>query len=354
MTAVTSPLASGAPAGASAPAAAGASAAGRGPGPGRGSDLGRFLLRRLLTLLASLLVTSVLVFSLLSVLPGSPAQVVLGTDATPGAVAALTRHLGLDVPLWRQYARWAGGLVTFDLGTSYVSGQPIGPEIAQSLQVTGPLVGLGLLVGALLGGALGTASALRHTRLSGALLSSLGQLGVAVPNFVAGLLLVVLVGVKLGWLPTGGFTFWSADPLASLRELALPSLALALAEGAVLSRYVRSAVVEVLRSDYLRTARAKGLRTGQALLRHGLRNGALPLVTVAGLELAGLLVGAVVVETVFALPGLGTLLLNAVQNRDLNLVEDVVMLLAAVVLVVNVLVDVSYRLLDPRLRQARP
>lgn len=315
--------------------------------------LRRFFIRRFLTLLVSLFVVSVLIFGLLAVLPGKPAQVILGTQATPTSVAALTVRLGLNRPVWLQYAHWVGGLVTGHLGTSYISGLPIGAEILQTLQVTGPLVGLGLIVGLTFGVLLGLLGAVHHSKVSGAVASSISQIGIAVPSFVAGILLVILFAVKLRWLPASGFTFWSAGVGQALKHLVLPTISLGLAEGAILSRYVRSAVVDVLKSDYLRTARAKGLRPTQALVRHGLRNASIPVVTILGLEVAGLLAGAVVVENVFTLPGLGTLLINAIQNRDLNLVEDIVMMIAGVVLVVNAFVDLSYRMLDPRLTLER-
>ncbi len=288
-------------------------------------------------------------FAVLAVLPGSPAQVILGTQATPSAVHALSAKLGLDQPLWERYARWVGGLVTGHLGRSYISGRPIAGQIGSALQVTGPLVGLGLVVGLAVALPLGVLGALRHRRPSGVAISAASQVGIAVPNFVAGILLIIVFAVALHLLPAGGFTPWAVAPVTAIRSLALPAVALGVVEGAILSRYVRSAVLDVLRSDYLRTARAKGLRPAQALWRHGLRNAAVPVVTVLGLEVAGLIVGAVVVENVFTLPGVGTLLLQSVQNRDLLTVEDIVMMIAGVVLVVNLLVDLSYHLLDPRI-----
>jgi peptide/nickel transport system permease protein len=315
---------------------------------GRGT-FARFLLRRFLILILTLFIASIAVFAVLAILPGSPAQVILGTSATPASVRAETIKLGLNEPLWRQYAHWAGGLVSGHLGRSYISQDPIGPEIGQALTVTGPLVGLGLAVGLLVGVTLGVLSAVRHHKASGAVLSSLSQLGIAVPNFVAGILLLTIVTVKLHWLAGASFNGWSAGAGQSVEALVLPSIALGLAEGAILSRYVRSSVLDVLRSDFLRTARAKGLRPRQALVRHGLRNAAVPVVTVLGLELAGLLVGAVVVENVFTLPGLGSMLVQSIDNRDLLVVQDIVFLIAGTVLVVNLLVDVSYRLLDPRI-----
>lgn len=324
----------------------------RGPvEPGRGA-FARFLCRRLAILVLTLFVASVAVFCLLAVLPGSPAEVILGTSATPAAVKAETAKLGLNAPLWRQYAHWVGGLLHGQLGRSYISQDAIGPDIGQALTVTGPLVGFAGAIGLFLGTTLGVLSALRHRKVSGAVVSTLSQLGIAVPNFVAGILLLTIVSVKLHWLTGASFNGWS-NGFGQLEAFILPAIALGLAEGAILSRYVRSSVLDVLRSDYLRTARAKGLRPHQALARHGLRNAAVPVVTVLGLELAGLLVGAVVVENVFTLPGVGTMLVQAVNNRDLLVVQDIVFLMAATVLVVNLLVDISYRLLDPRISLGR-
>ena len=310
----------------------------------------RYLTRRLLTLIATLFAASVVVFGLLSILPGSPAQVILGTQATPEAVKALTQQLGLDHPLAWRYVLWMRGLVTFNLGNSYISQLPIGHQIVQSLSVTAPLIVLAMIVGLVIAVPLGVASALLRRNVAGAAVTSFSQVGIAVPNFIAGLLLILVFAVKLGWLPASGFTPWSQDAWLAFESLVLPAIALGAVEGALLSRYVRSAVLDVLRSDYLRTARAKGLTRRGALVRHGFRNGAIPLLTVLGLEIPSLIIGAVVIENVFTLPGVGTLLLQAVSNRDLLVVQDVVMLVAVTVLVANFLVDASYRLLDPRLR----
>jgi peptide/nickel transport system permease protein len=320
----------------------------RAAGYAGGRGFARFLLRRLAVLVVTVVVASVAVFSVLGVLPGSPAQVILGTSATPESVRQLTAQLGLNQPLWHQYLHWAGGLLSARLGNSYISQQPIGPQIGQTLSVTGPLVLLGLAVGLVVGLTLGVLAARFHRGVPGTVLSAVSQLGIAVPNYAAGILLLTIVVVKLHWLRNSAFNGWSA-PGQALESLLLPCIALGLAEGALLSRYVRSSVVEVLRSDYLRTARAKGLRPGQALIRHGLRNAAVPVVTVLGLEIAGLLVGAIIVENVFTLPGLGTMLVQAIGNRDLVVVQDVVMLIVTTVLMVNLLVDISYRLLDPRI-----
>ncbi len=300
-------------------------------------------------MLVALWGASLLVFVVLNVLPGSPAQVILGTQATPQSVRQLTIQLGLNKSLVRQYLDWIGGLVHGDLGVSYISHLSIGSQIAQALSVTGPLVLFALVIGLAIGLPLGFAGALRNGRFSGSLIGGLSQIGMAVPSVVAGLILIIVLTVKLHVFPTSGFPGWS-DPLQALRALVLPAFSLGLVEGAILSRYVRASILEQLRSDYLRTARSKGLRVGQALRRHGFRNAAIPLVTVLGLELASLVVGAIVVENVFALPGLGLLLLDSVNNRDLITVQDTAMLVAGTVLVLNLLVDLSYRLLDPRLK----
>ncbi|WP_329479332.1 ABC transporter permease [Kribbella sp. NBC_01484] len=308
------------------------------------------LLERTAVLLVSLAVSSVLVFAFMAVLPGDPARVALGVNASDQAVAELRRQFGLDRPLPTQYFDWLGGLLHGDLGTSYVSKVAIGPQVFDRLQVTLWLVVAGMIIALAIAVPAGTIMAGRHRNVSGLALSAVSQLGVAVPAFLAGILLIMLFAVKLGWLPANGWTPPAQDPTMFVKQLILPALALGLVQGAVLTRYVRSAVLDVLREDYLRTARAKGLRPFPALWRHGLRNAAVPVVTVLGLQLATLLIGAVVVERVFVIPGLGSLLLDGVSNRDLLLVQDVVMVLVVAVLVVNFLVDLLYVALDPRLR----
>lgn len=301
-------------------------------------------------LLASLAVSSAVVFGFLAALPGDPARVALGVNATEESVATLRTEFGLDRPLRTQYVDWVGGMLTGDPGRSYVSKAEIGPQLADRMQVTLWLVATATVIAVLIALPAGTLMAVRHGKLSGLVLAGLSQLGVAVPAFLAGILLITLFAVRLRWLPSGGWTPPVEDPVMFLRQLTLPALALGLVQGAVLTRYVRSAVIDVLREDYLRTARAKGLTPGRALWRHGLRNAMVPVVTVLGLQLATLLIGAVVVERVFVVPGMGKLLLDAVANRDLLLVQAVVMVLVVAVLVVNFVVDLLYTVLDPRLR----
>ncbi|WP_327636154.1 ABC transporter permease [Kribbella sp. NBC_00482] len=310
------------------------------------------LIERTGVFLVSLAVSSVLVFAFMAVLPGDPARVALGVNASDEAVTELRRQFGLDRPLPTQYFDWLGGLLHGDLGTSYVSKVAIGPQVFDRLQVTLWLVVAGMIIALAVAAPAGTVMAARHRKISGLALSAFSQVGVAVPAFLAGILLIVVFAVRLGWLPANGWTPPAQDPAMFLKQLILPALSLGLVQGAVLTRYVRSAVLEVLREDYLRTARAKGLRPFQALWRHGLRNAAVPVVTVLGLQLATLLIGAVVVERVFVIPGLGSLLLDGVSNRDLLLVQDVVMVLVIAVLLVNFIVDLLYVALDPRLRTA--
>jgi peptide/nickel transport system permease protein len=311
------------------------------------------LTSRLGILLLSLLAASLLIFLVVQVLPGDPAQVVLGVNATPDALAQLRHQMGLDLPGWERYLLWLGGMLHGDFGTSQVSGAPVADLVVQRLAVSAPLALLGMAVALAVAVPLGVVAGVRYRRLSGTVISALSLGGVAIPAFWGALLLITLFAIRLRVLPAGGFVAWSDDPAEALRSLMLPAVSLGLVQGAILTRYIRSAVVDVLREDYIRTARAKGLTRWQALRRHGFRNAAIPVVTVLGLQLTSLLVGAVVIENVFFLPGLGRMLLQAIGNRDLIVIQATVMLLTGAVLVVNFLVDVSYRLLDPRIRAAR-
>ena len=309
----------------------------------------RFL-QRVAIFVASLFVSSILVFAFMAVLPGDPARVALGVDASEERVQALRDQFGLNRSIVVQYLDWVRGLLTLDPGTSYISQVPIGPQVADRLQVTALLVVASMAIAATLALPFGILMAVRHSKPSGLFLSALSQVGVAVPAFLAGILLITVFAVSLRWLPPNGWTPPDQDAVMFVKQLTLPALSLGLVQGAVLTRYVRSAVLDVLREDYLRTARSKGLRPGQALRRHGLRNAAVPVVTVLALQLATLLIGTVVVERVFVIPGLGSLLLDSVSNRDLVVVQDVVMILVVAVLFVNFLVDLAYLLIDPRLR----
>jgi peptide/nickel transport system permease protein len=308
------------------------------------------LVERIAVLAASLAVSSILVFGFMVVLPGDPARVALGVNASEQSVASLRGEFGLDRPLVSQYLSWAGGFLRLHLGDSYISRAPIGPQVADRLQVSLWLVLTSMVIAVLIAVPVGSLMAVWHRRVSGLVLSAFSQVGVAVPAFLAGILFITVFAVKLGWLPANGWTPPAQDPVMFLRQLALPAVSLGLVQAAVLARYVRSSVLDVLREDYLRTARAKGLRPLPALLKHGLRNASVPVITVLGLQLATLLIGAVVVERVFVIPGLGSLLLDAVASRDLIVVQDVVMVLVVAVLLVNFVVDLLYVVIDPRMR----
>ncbi len=311
------------------------------------------VLTRLGILLLSLVAASLLIFMVVQVLPGDPAQVVLGINATPESLAQLRHQMGLDQPAYQRYLLWAFGFLHGDFGTSQLSGAPVAELIRDKLSVSVPLALMGVVASVTISVPLGVVAGVRYRKPSGAVISALSLGGMAIPAFWAALLLITVFAIRWHLFPAGGFVAWSDDPLAAFRSLLLPAISLGLVQGAILTRYIRSAVVDVLREDYIRTARAKGLTRWQALRRHGFRNASIPVVTVLGLQLTSLLVGAVVIENVFFLPGLGRMLFQAIGNRDLILIEATVMLLTGAVLVINFLVDVSYRFIDPRIRAAR-
>jgi len=310
------------------------------------------ILRRIGVFVASLLGASLLIFLVTKALPGDVAQVLLGTDATPEAVAALRAQLGLDQPLAIQYFSWIGGLLSGDFGHSHLSGDPVLSLLAPRIAVTMWLVLIGLVGSILLAIPAGMIAAIKRRSWAGTVVSISAQIGIAIPVFWGGILAVVVFAVWLRWLPANGYVPLLTNPGQWALHLILPGLTLAGVQAAVLTRYVRSAFLEVLNEDYYRTARSVGWTPMRALLRHGLRNAAISLVTVIGLQLSAVLVGAIVVETVFSLPGLGSLLLDAVAQRDLFVVQGTVMFLVLAVLTISALVDLSYLLIDPRQRTA--
>jgi peptide/nickel transport system permease protein len=318
--------------------------------------MGPFLLKRLLTFFATLAVASVVVFAVLELLPGNAAEVILGDTATPESVAALQAKLGLDRPPLTRYLHWVGGLLQGETANSISYDTPTAELIAERLRVSLPLALMAMGLTVVLALSLGIYAAARHNRLGDVGVMAASQLGIAIPNFWFAILLILLFAVKLQWVSAGGFPGWTEDEggglVDGLSALLLPAIALALVQAAILARVTRSAVLEVMREDFVRTARAKGLSRRQALLRHVLRNAMIPVLTVAGLQFANLITGTIVVENVFVLPGIGRLVFQAISNRDLIVVRDVVMLLAAIVVVVNLVVDLLYAWVDPRLRHA--
>ncbi|MEX0152511.1 ABC transporter permease [Microbacterium sp. LMI1-1-1.1] len=313
----------------------------------------RYALTRLGLLVLGLAVASVLIFVSLRVLPGDVAQLIAGTESTPAQVEALRESLGLNTPLPVQYLDWVGGLLRGDLGTSLLTGAPVAAELGDKAQVTVPLGIMSLLVALVIGVPFGVLSAIRRGRADGTAVGVGAQALAAVPVVWAGMMLVVVFAVWLGWLPPQGFprAGW-ADPAAALRALVLPALTIGVVEGAMLLRFVRSATLQAIGQDYVRTAAAKGLTRTRALLTHGLPNVGLSVITVLGLQIAGIVVGAVVIEQLFTLPGVGRMLVTDVATRDLPKVQGELLALTGFVLVVGFLVDLVHRLIDPRQREA--
>lgn len=313
----------------------------------------RYTLTRLALLLLGLFVASVLIFLTLRVLPGDVAQLIAGTNSTPEQVATIRENLGLGEPLPAQYVDWIGGVLRGDLGTSLLTGSSVTTELLEKAQVTIPLGILALTIALVFSLPLGVVSAMRRGRASGTALSVGSQALAAVPVVWAGMMLVVVFAVWLGWLPAQGFprAGWS-DPAAAVRALILPALTIGIVEGAMLLRFVRSATLQAVGQDYVRTAAAKGLTRDAALLRHGLPNVGLSVVTVLGLQVAGIIVGAVVIEQLFSLPGIGRMLVADVSARDLPKVQGELLALTGFVLVVGFVVDLVHRALDPRQREA--
>ena len=310
-----------------------------------------FVVRRIAVFLVSLLAASIIVFFVLSVLPGDPATLILGTQATPEAVAELQSQLGLDRSVFVQYLDWLSGAATGDFGTSYITQISVGAQIVDRLAVTIPLALMAITLTILIAVPAGVYAAARHRRAGDTAVSTLSQVGLAIPAFWAGLILVTIFAVNWQIFPAGGFPGWSEDFWGSLRALILPAISLALVQAAILTRYVRSAVLEVMNEDYIRTARAKGLKRSSSLWRHGLRNAAIPVLTILGLQLAALLGGTVVIESVFVLPGLGSMLLQAITRRDLLLVQGAAIVIAGMILLINLVVDLTYPFIDSRVRQ---
>lgn len=287
----------------------------------------------------------------MSILPGDPAQVMLGTQATPEAIAELRERLGLNQPLITQYFTWLWSAVRGDFGVSPFSGQEIGPQIVDRLKLTIPLASIAMVMIVLISFPLGVTAAARHRKPVDAFVSVGSQIGLAIPAFWAGLVLVAIFAVNLQWFSAGGFPGWDVSVAESLKALVLPAISLAIVQSAIITRYVRSAVLDTMRHDFIRTARAKGLTRSAALWKHGLRNASIPVLTVLGLQFGALLAGTVVIESVFVLPGLGSMLLQGITRRDLVLVQGGAFTIAVLILTVNLLVDLTYRVLDPRVAQ---
>ncbi len=311
----------------------------------------RYLLARLLSLALSLMAASLVIFAVIEVVPGDPASYMLGLNATPEAVAALRDELGLDGSLLSRYLGWVGGMLAGDFGQSYTYRVPVAELIGDRIVVSLPLALLALALSTAIAFPVGIVAAARRGRFADYTIMGTTQLGIAVPNFWFAMLLVLVFAVNLRWFSAGGFPGWEAGLGAGLKALTLPAVALALPQASILARVMRSSLIETLGQDYIRTARAKGLSRRLATRRHALRNAMIPVLTIIGLQFSFLLAGAIIIENVFFLPGLGRLIFQAITQRDLVVVESVVMLLVFAVIVVNFAVDLAYAAVDPRLRR---
>jgi peptide/nickel transport system permease protein len=322
-----------------------------------------FLTRRFLSFILTLWGASVIVFAMLEILPGDPALTMLGVDAPESAVLALRQELGLDRPAWERYSDWIAGIFHWELGTSYTYKVPVTELVAARLEVTLPLALSAMVLAAAIALSLGLYAASRHNRLGDYGVMGFSQLGLAVPDFWFGILLIIAFAILPNYclpglqpvcqfvqLPAGGFPGWDEGIGAVARALLLPVAALTLSLAAILTRITRSAVLEVWREDFVRTARAKGLARRATLWRHVLRNALIPVITIMGLMFANVMAGTIVIENVFSLPGMGNLIFGAISNRDLEVVKNVVLMLAGLVVIVNFVVDILYAVIDPRIR----
>lgn len=310
-----------------------------------------YILSRLVALALSLVVASLVIFVMIELVPGDPASFMLGLNAAPDTVAALRAELGLGGSPVERYLRWVGGMLQGDFGTSYTYRAPVAELVTARLAVSLPLALMALLLSTLIAIPVGLYAASRRGRSGDWSVMGLTQLGIAIPNFWFAMILVVIFAINLRWFSAGGFPGWDQGIWPSLKALTLPAVALALPQASILARVLRSAVLEVLGQDYIRTARAKGLSRRRTLTDHALRNALIPVLTIIGLQFSFLIAGAIIIENVFFLPGLGRLVFQGITQRDLIVVESVVMLLVFAVILVNFLVDIAYGLADPRLRR---
>ena len=310
-----------------------------------------YLIKRLGSLIVSLFVASLVIFACIEIVPGDPASFMLGVNAQPDTVNALREELGLNTSHTQRYVSWISGLLKGDLGTSYTYRSPVSDIVADRLQVSVPLALYALTLTILIAFPVGVLAAAWRGSAVDLFVMGATQLGIAVPNFWFAILMVIVFAINLGWFSAGGFPGWDTGILAVMKALTLPAVALALPQASILARVMRSSLLDTLSEDYIRSARAKGLSRRQVMWRHALRNAMIPVLTIIGLQFSFLLAGAIIIENVFFLPGLGRLVFQAITQRDLIVVESVVMLLVFAVVFVNFLVDLAYAWVDPRLRE---
>ena len=309
-----------------------------------------YVTKRLGSLCLSLIVASLVIFACIEIVPGDPASFMLGINAQPDTIQALRVELGLDQSLLQRYLGWVGGLLGGDMGTSYTYRTPVSDIVKDRLQVSLPLALYALTLTVVVAFPVGILAAARRGSVTDITVMGATQLGVAIPNFWFAILMVILFAINLRWFSAGGFPSWDAGIFPAIKALTLPAIALALPQASILARVMRSSLLDTLSEDYMRTARAKGLTRRQVLWRHALRNAMIPVLTIIGLQFSFLLAGAIIIENVFFLPGLGRLVFQAITQRDLIVVESVVMLLVFAVILLNFFVDIAYAWVDPRLR----
>jgi peptide/nickel transport system permease protein len=309
-----------------------------------------FLVRRAFVSAVTLLIISLIVFTGVRMIPGDPARVLAGTEADEAGIDEIREKYGLNAPLPVQYLRWLGLAATGDLGESIRTRTAVTSMIAGKLPITIELTCLSLLVALSIAVPAGVLAAVRRNTVWDVLASGVSLCGVSIPNFWLGIMLILLVSVRFGWLPASGFVPFVEDPVGNLQRMVMPALVLGTGLAAVLMRQTRNAMIEVLSADYVRTARAKGLAQRAVVVRHALRNGLIPVVTILGLQMGALMGGAVVTEQIFVLPGFGRLIVEAVFTRDYPVVQGVVLITAASYVLINLAVDVSYSVLNPRIR----
>ncbi len=312
--------------------------------------MGTFIARRLMTLVVQVILAGTVVFLMLRLVPGDPARGILGETASEEQVAAMRQNLGIDRPIYEQYGDWIASAARLDLGTSIISGRSVIGDIGDRIMNSMELIVLSIVLSVIIAVPLGTIAAIRANRATDYLLSTLAMIGLSVPGFVVGTLLLLVFALKWRILPQSVYVSWSDDPVSHLKLIILPTLTLALGNSAVILRMMRSSMLEVVRQDYVRTARAKGLSEFRVIRGHTLRNAINPVVSIIGLEASTLLGGMVIVEQIFNWPGLSSLLISGVLSRDYPVVQGVVLIIAVLTIVINVLVDITYGLLDPRIR----
>lgn len=309
-----------------------------------------YLVRRITLMIPILFLVSVIAFSLIHMVPGDPALVILGPEAPRETVEQLRRQLGLDRPLVIQYLDWLGNTVRGELGRSLVDRQPVARLILQRLPATFELAGLTFLVSTAIAVPIGIFTAVRRGSLADWIGSAAALFGQSIPHFWLGIMLIVLFSLKLKWLPSSGYVHLWQNPKANLMAMILPAVATGAREAAVITRYLRASLLEVLKQDYIRTARAKGLAERVVIFRHAVRNALIPVITASGLQIAGLLGGLVITETIFTIPGFGRLIVDAIFQRDIPVIQGAVLFAALMVMTVNLLVDIVYSLVDPRIK----